>query len=226
VFFIFLFSFSALGQSLDFIQVDPSRNSAEFSIYVKSALKVLSNNTHPIAQETLKSIHDGRVFIDDIRDITRSDYHRILESLGDGITAPSICRLGHSDYEDVRNARPWAVACITEAIDGVMWGRNVYLTPGQSPTDLALTLVHEVNHVLNRSHQNNKGDPYFEFKEEFRAHYVEALVKGEDTAARNFCRDLKRSVAEKYGYRFDKVRPLACTPKGHLIPNEKAWQTL
>jgi arylsulfatase len=84
---------------------------------------------------------------------------------------------------------PWdPAAAEVDAIDGYQWGDRIYFafaaegSKGLAPDALAVTLVHEVNHVLNRSECSyyadvwaHKVDDTLAFLEEYRAFIAECV---------------------------------------------------
>ena len=88
-------------------------------------------------------------------------------------------------------AKNWAATpeireTIFGELDGYQWGNRLYFTLPDDidPKELAATLVHEVNHVLNRSEcsyykdfNSHKVHETFAFVEEFRAFYAECWLR-------------------------------------------------
>ena len=86
---------------------------------------------------------------------------------------------------------------------------------GMTPKTLAKTLVHEVNHVLNRSEEHYRGDKNV-FIEDYRAHYVEGLFDGKRMDKRT-CLGIKNRVIRNYGL---DVKPddIPDKPNGIIFP--------
>jgi hypothetical protein len=110
--------------------------------------------------------------------------------------------------------------------NGVSWFNTVhaYWSEGfserQSEQDaqgLASTLVHEVNHILNESEENYRGDRSI-LCEEYRAFYAEAAFRGEDASDPDVCRRIKQGVIEDYGLEGVTPDDVPGIPPGTLIP--------
>ena len=93
---------------------------------------------------------------------------------------------------------------------------RIYVARGLTPTKLASTLVHEVNHFINKSEEHYRG-PTQGLLEEYRSFYVEKLFAGVTmTPAR--CKALKEEVAREYGFTKAHLERIPDVPPGLLIP--------
>ena len=104
-----------------------------------------------------------------------------------------------------------------------MWSNRIYVARGMDARHVAATLVHETNHVLNRSEVGYYDDlPTSAFIHEYRAFYVERTFEPEEYAGI----DLVDFVITNYELDRAKIHPdiLAhpLTPK--LLPTPNAWQ--
>lgn len=193
------------GMQYPFLEVNPNRTSLAFRTYVQKALDELKKSDAPIARMTFEAIVTGKVQIDDLTDLTRSDYLRMVKEFKkDGI------QLDKNGWGTLGDPRSGTMRAITNEVDGYMWDDRVYVSPGRKPRDLAATLVHEVNHILNRSEEHYRTDAAI-FLEEYRAYYAEALFREEPVDDPAFCLRLKERVIEDYG--LDGVTP-------DLLPDE------
>jgi hypothetical protein len=144
---------------------------------------------------------------------------------------PDIIRVGRdlpdlhiepSDYEDL-TPRSDLTAAISEELAGYRWSNRIYVSRGQEPVRLAATLIHEVNHVINRSEVGYYDDlPTSAFLHEYRAFYAEAQFDRDEYAGV----DLVDYVIETYELDRSKI-PAAIladplTPR--LLPTEIAWR--
>jgi hypothetical protein len=181
------------GGTPTFLEVDPARSSANFRRYVTRAIEHLERDSFSIARLTARSIRDGRVRIDELRDLTCHDAER---------------------------AR--AEGSLDE-LDGYMWSNRIYVSRGQTTALLAATLVHEVNHVINRSEVGYWDDlPTSAFLHEYRAFHAERMFDPEPYEGV----DLVDHVLELY--ELDRAaipasvlaRPL--TPR--MLPDATAWR--
>jgi hypothetical protein len=194
-----------------FREVKPERSDKAFRAYVDKALAVLKANPSPLSQATYRYVVTGKVRIDAIADLTRADYLRARKDLIKWTQA-----LSPDAYGSLQNPRSPASKAIDRLLNGYMWDDRIYVAKGLTPQQLASTLVHEVNHFVNKSEEHYRGHTQ-PLIEEYRAFDLEALFNGERmTPAR--CKALKLEVAKEYG--FDKARldRIPDVPPGLLIP--------
>ncbi|MBM4279309.1 MAG: hypothetical protein FJ137_00640 [Deltaproteobacteria bacterium] len=197
------------GMQHVFLEVNPERTSAAFRRYVGAALDELKSSKTAIGRQTHELIATGRVKIDDLGDLTRADYQRVRrELLRAGIDLPA----DHRVLEDKRS-RAWRA--ITSDMNGYMWDDRIYVAKGLSPKELAATLVHEVNHVLNRSEEHYRSDAAI-FVEEYRAFYCEALFRGEQLTPAK-CRAIKEGVIRDYALKGVSPVDLPDVPSGVVL---------
>lgn len=204
------------GQALPtFAEVDAAHSTAAFRKYVGRALVELRDSPTEIGQLTFQAIVDRRVRIDELVDLTCADYRRALADIPDaGLT--------QADYAKLQKTNSAAGRKLTAALNGYMWSDRIYVARGLATTDLASTLVHELNHVINHSEAGYYDDlPSSAFREEYRAFYAEQQYDGsryKNVKLVDYVLDLyeldrakvKKSLLQK---------PL--TPR--LLPDEDAW---
>lgn len=151
-----------------FVEIDPSHSNPTFRAYIGRALDALEEHDSELAHYTLESITAGHVLIDELSDLTCGDFLRVARDLPDLDIQPG-------DYEDL-TPRSELTAAIANEIDGYMWSNRIYVSRGQDATRLAATLIHEVNHVINRSEIGYYDDlPTSAFLHEYRSFYAESL---------------------------------------------------
>ncbi|MDP2340901.1 MAG: hypothetical protein Q8O67_08090 [Deltaproteobacteria bacterium] len=197
------------GMEHVFLEVNADRTDAKFRAYVGGALDLLRNSDTEIGKLTFELIAKGDVKIDAISDLTRADYLRVRrDMIKEGGQPLPIDR----DALDDKRGRAWRA--ITTGLAGYMWDDRIYVAPGLSPKELAATLVHEVNHVRNRSEEEYRG-PKAVLVEEYRAFYAEALFRGDPLTARH-CREIKEGVIRDYGLKGVTVDDVADLPPGLL----------
>lgn len=137
-------------------------------------------------------------------------------------------------------------------LDGYQWGNRLYFTL-QSSTDvdvLAVTLVHEVNHVLNRSECSyyedldaHDVDDDLAFVEEYRAFLSECYFAKDTSATIETCNASAFARVSEYGFTLDLTHVLPGgsddpedlatlivdaektdeAPFGRLVPHEEDW---
>jgi hypothetical protein len=199
-----------------FDEVDPGSSTASFRRYVGKALDALAAHDSDLARLTLQSIESGKVKLDELRDLTCADFERVRNDLPAAGLQPS-------DREHLHDRGSAVAATLENELDGYMWSNRIYISRGQTPVRLAATLVHEVNHVINRSELGYYDDlPSSAFIHEYRAFHAERLFDPEEYADI----DLVDHVITNYELDRSKIHtevlahPL--TPK--LLPDARAWR--
>lgn len=217
--------------NLAFSEVNASNSSPEFRTAIEGALRTLcqSDSDGDLGFETYKSIVTGRVEIDILEDLSDLDYSTVLVFYEIAPGTP----------------REEALPGILTDLAGYMWGNRVYVVLGGTSDALAATLMHEVNHVLNRSDENYylpldrqvaeperseilnalRVDAGRGFVEEYRAFYLEEVLAGsplehgktESQAA------LKQSIADLYEFSTIDVSDFPDFPDGLLVPSDANW---
>jgi hypothetical protein len=128
-----------------------------------------------------------------------------------------------SDHATLQKRGDDTAAAITAELDGYMWSNRVYVARGMDAFHVAATLVHEVNHVLNRSEVGYYDDlPSSAFVHEYRAFYMESQF---DPASYKDV-DLVDYVITNYDLDRSKIHPaLLATPlTPTLLPTAAAWK--
>jgi hypothetical protein len=216
-----------------FVEINDTNASAQLAAEAHSALTYLCENATDLdlALHTYRSIVDGRVQIDTISDLTDLDYATALV------------------FFELPPDTPRAVAMpqLEAELAGYMWGNRIYVVLGGDAMALATTLVHEVNHVLNRSDENyylpiNSSltpaeerdrlnaltvDEGAAFREEYRAFYIEQALTGAslDVGKEQSMAELKASIAELYGFTSLNLDDFPDFPAGLLVPDESSWDS-
>lgn len=199
-----------------FDEVDPTYSTKTFREYINKALDKLDTHDSQLARLTLWSIESGFVKIDELRDLTCADFERVRADLPDAGLEPE-------DRETLHARNSAAAKAIENELDGYMWSNRIYVSRGQTPTRLAATLLHEVNHVLNRSEVGYYDDlPTSAFIHEYRAFYAESLFDPEEYEGV----DIAEYVITNYELDRSKIDPevLATPLSPKLLPDPKAWK--
>lgn len=204
------------GTSRRFVEVDPSHTNPTFRAYIHAALDRLAAHDSELARLTAASIGAGKVRIDELADLTCADFERVRKDLPDlGLTA--------ADYGQLQRRGSEVTAAIAGEIDGYMWSNRIYVSRGQDPQRLAATLIHEVNHVINRSEVGYYDDlPTSAFLHEYRAFHAERMF---DPAWYEGV-DLVDYVITEYELDRGKIAPgiLAAPLTPTLLPDADAWR--
>jgi hypothetical protein len=204
------------GTSSRFTEVDPTHSTKTFRTYIGKALDVLAADPSELSQLTLKSIQAGYVKIDELADLTCADFERVRADLPDAGLTPA-------DYAHLHDARSSVKTAIENELDGYMWSNRIYVARGRDAKRLAATLIHEVNHVVNRSEVGYYDDlPTSAFIHEYRAFYLEAQF---DPAEYEGI-DLVDYVITNYELDRSKIKPavLAHPVSERLLPTAAAWK--
>jgi hypothetical protein len=204
------------GTSSRFVEVDPTHTNPTFRTYVHRALDKLAADGSELARATLDSIRAAKVRIDELADLTCADFLRVAKDLPDLALRPA-------DHAKLKARGSDTTAAISDQLDGYMWSNRIYISRGQTPQRLAATLIHEVNHVINRSEVGYYDDlPTSAFLHEYRAFYLEAQFDPGYYEGVN----LVDYVIESYELDRSKIRPevLADPLTPRLVPNTTAWR--
>ncbi|HIA00595.1 MAG TPA: hypothetical protein EYN66_01560 [Myxococcales bacterium] len=200
-----------------------------------------------LAGETLARIQAKEVLIDQVANARGVDLWHMCKDI-----TPNDC--GDRPEESSWSGTPAMRRTIVDNLDGYQWGNRLYftLTEDTDPRNLAATLVHEVNHVLNRSECNyyqdfdtHEVDQTRAFVEEFRAFYSECWLKQGTKATVAVCREQAKQVMEELEYGmtpdFEEIMPGELNPLeqiseelinprfwedgsfGYLVPEFKVW---
>jgi len=204
------------GPTGRFTEVDPAHSSKAFRTYIGKALDVLAADDSQLAQLTLKSIAAGYVRLDELVDLTCADFERVRADLPDAGLAPD-------DYAHLHDRGSAVKTAIENELDGYMWSNRIYVSRGQTAKRLAATLVHETNHVVNRSEVGYYDDlPTSAFIHEYRAFYLEAQFDPDEYEGI----DLVDYVVTNYELDRAKIRAsvLAHPVTEQLLPTAAAWK--
>ena len=193
-----------------FTEVDASHSTATFRSYVSRGLDALATNPD-VGRLTLQSINAGHVHVDEFADLTCADYLHVIADLPAlGLTPADWGKRG--------------IATKLEAeLDGYMWGNRVYVARNLPAKRLAATLVHETNHVINRSEVGYYDDlPTSAFIHEYRAFYMEREFDPDEYEGI----DLVDYVITNYELDRAKIHAdvLANPLTPRLLPDAAAWR--
>jgi len=176
------------GMQYPFLEVDSRHLDLGFRTYAAKAIGELRKSDSAVGRATYEALVTGRVKLDALSDMTKHDFVTLRKEL-----LPEV-RLKAEDFDRLHD-QP-VLRAITSSINGYMWDDRLYVAAGLSPEKLAATLVHEVNHIMNKSEESYRSKQGI-LAEEYRAFYAEKLFEGvEMTKAR--CRALKQEVISDY----------------------------
>lgn len=186
-----------------------------------AALTILKNSSNSIALQTYQSLVNHHVRVDEIADLTLHDFKRVLKDYADDSIDIG---LRQDQYADLTRDDSAAQKILEEHLAGYQWEDRIYVSRSQSAKDLASTLIHEVNHVLNHSHLHYYAQKIDAFREEYRAFYVEKAALGFDMNDHALTLKIKRQVIRDY--HFDELSPddIGNRPTGFITPSEENWQ--
>ncbi len=212
--FCILLILSNLTLAKDFVEVNPKNQDEVFLSRMKKALKYLQNSEHSIGPKTYQFITKGKAQVDLISDLTYSDYLQVLSDFKREGTPLAFTK---EDYPKL-SSDPKVSKEFEEYVDGYMWENRIYVSAKLKPYELAQTLVHEVNHVINESHIPYYISDYNAFMEEYRAFYAESLFTAKDPQNAEEFKSLKEHVAELYAFPLELIEQLPDVPTGKILP--------
>jgi hypothetical protein len=201
-----------------FSEVDAAHSNLTFRRYIEAGVRLLERNTNSeLAQLTAKSIRERRVLIDELIDLTCWDFDRARKDLPDaGLTA--------DDWKTLQSPGSEAGKKLTDNLDGYMWSNRIYVARGLAVKRLASTLIHEVNHVINRSEVGYYENlPTSGFLHEYRSFALEAQFDPAEWEGV----DLVDYVITNYELDRDQIDPGAIKEPlvPELLPTKEAWET-
>jgi len=187
--------------------------------WLQRPLEILKNASHPLGPMTYQSLCQGKAEVGTLADLLEQDYHHILNDFKIYKTKTWL-RAKHFQTLGKRNSK--ALHELERHIDGYMWDNRLYISAKETPQLMAQTLVHEVNHVLNRSELHYYDSHASAFREEVRAFKAEEMFRlGRELTYEEMLK-IKRRVLKDYGLTVvNQGREVKID--GLLLPNEKHW---
>ncbi len=162
-----------------------------------------TEQTRELAKQTLARITDGDVLIGSIEGARGIDRWHMCKDFGlgacDGPPTEDPDWLGDDELANT----------LADGLDGYMWGNRLYFASAATMETemLAATLVHEVNHVANRSEcsyyadiLSHEVDDTHAYIEEFRAFLAECFYIEDDGANIDSCAQLAAEHVGEYGF--------------------------
>jgi len=199
-----------------FDEIDAAHTNRTFRNYIEAALRFLERHDEELARLTARSIRDRHVKVDELVDLTCWDFERVRADLPDAGLTPD-------DWHRLQDRGSPVAAAIRAEIDGYMWSNRIYVARGLTVSALAATLVHEVNHVINRSEVGYYEDlPTSGFVHEYRSFYAESVITPEEYEGV----DLVDYVITNYELDRASIDPaiLAEPLAPTLLPDAEAWR--
>ena len=200
------------GMQYPFLEVNPARSSLAFRAEVQAALDLLRQGSSAVGKATFEAIATGKVRVDSLSDLSRDDFLRVRKDL-----VKSGVEVSVEDFLKLHDEKSRVSRAITSSMDGYMWDDRVYVRLGQKPAALAETLVHEVNHVLNRSEESYRGVKNV-LVEEYRSAYAEELFRTGKAPGKARCQELKEGVIRDYQLQNVKPDDVSDVPPGVIVP--------
>jgi hypothetical protein len=162
-----------------FPAADHAQITAALDELARVAVEGTSGRQRRLAETTLARIEAGDVVLGLIPRARGVDLWHMCKDMGD---RPE-CAGESPPTPDWAGSGP-LLALITLSLDGYQWGNRLYFAFNEetTPSVLSITLVHEVNHALNRSEcsyyrdlVSHEVDPALSFVEEYRAFIAECV---------------------------------------------------
>lgn len=184
-----------------------------FSRKLKKALGLLEQWNTPISLKTKKIIEKKRVALKKLTELPYEEFK--------GLSAhdKELSKVNIHDYA-LSKERLNAKAC--DNYCGLYASSTIYVAEHLTTKLLAVTLIHEVNHFLNKSdHYVGRGDQE-NFKEEYRAHVAERLGQS-NVITRGLYQQCAETVERKYDVKAPKqLKP----PTGAFLKmNKRRWRS-
>ena len=201
-----------------------------------------------LAAETLARVESGDVLLGSIAGARGIDRWHMCKDYAlaacEGAPPAADDRTWRGDDEVART--------LDRDLAGYMWGNRLYFTLKSStdPNELAATLVHEINHVTNRSEchyyeniDTHELEPDLAFVEEYRAFLSECYFTRDTSASPETCSAAAFPSTTSYGFAADLARVLPGGSRdpvllaklivgaeeggdarfGRLVPRKPAW---
>jgi len=172
----------------------PAREAGIFasalSELARLSIEGTSGRQRDLARETLARIGEGDVLLGLIASARGEDlWHMCMDYL-------DVNACGVLPSDPAWSGTPDLKKLLLENLDGYQWGNRLYFAFPETPEPavLAITLVHEVNHALNRSEcsyyrdlNTHELDPTLSFVEEYRAFIAECAYRRGRNATADRC---------------------------------------
>ncbi len=185
----------------------PAREAGIFESAIDELERVSKEGTsgrqRGLASATLERIAEGDVLLGLIESARGEDlWHMCMDYL-------DVVACGEGPVEDTWSGTPELTKLLLENLDGYQWGNRLYFAFPETPEPaaLAITLVHEVNHALNRSEcsyytdmSTHALDSTLSFVEEYRAFVTECVYRRGRNATADRCDTWANSELVDRGY--------------------------
>ncbi len=148
----------------------------------------LASSKSEIGRNTFDAIENGTILLDTLDSLSVSDCRRLVEENPRqwiGVVHPDECVEGR------------VPAKIIERVSGYQHENRIYVRVSKKIPDAAATVVHETNHVVNRTHEHY-ATPEEILEEEYRAYYVTLLYQDGRAPASGYLSWLKSWIVEQY----------------------------
>ncbi len=179
--------------------------------FLADVMLVLERSRSPIAANTTQAIHDGLLEIDTLDRLTVEDCRQLIDEnprQWQGLAAADDCVAGP-------NGRARVPAAILARVSGFQHENRVYLNRSVNPSDAAVTVVHEANHVANGTHHRYATDAQ-KLEEEYRAYWVAIVYADGRAPGAGYLAWLKGWIIQQYGLRGVSPGELPDLPSGIL----------
>lgn len=192
---------------------------SQLQLWLKRPLELLKNASHPLGPMTYQSLCQGKAEVGTLADILEQDY---LHILNDFKIYKTNTWLRGKHFQALSKGDSKTLHELERHIDGYMWDNRLYISAKETPQLMAQTLVHEVNHVLNRSELHYYDSHASAFREEVRAFKAEEMFRlGRELTPKEM-QKIKGRVLKDYGLTVaNQGRDVMID--GLLLPNEKHW---
>src|SRR5688500_5981723 len=148
----------------------------------------LASSRSEIGKNTFEALEDGTILLDTLDSLTVSDCRRLVEEnprQWSGVVSADECTEGH------------VPAKILEKVSGYQHENRIYVRFTKKIPEAAATVVHETNHVANKTHEHYASSREI-LEEEYRAYYVTLVYQDGRAPAAGYLSWLKGWIVEQY----------------------------
>ena len=161
--------------------------------FLASVRAHLASSRSPIGRNTFEALENGTILLDTLDNLTVSDCRQLVEEnprQWSGVVAADEC-------VERANGRARVPAKILSTVSGYQHENRIYVRRTPKIAEAAATVVHETNHVANRTHERY-GSAHEILEEEYRAYYVTLLYTDGRAPGAGYLGWLKRWIVEQY----------------------------
>lgn len=177
---------------------------AQSDAFLAAVRAHLATSRSEIGKNTFDALESGAIELGTMDNLTLGDCRRLVEEnprQWEGIVSADECVEGRVPKK------------ILEKVSGYQHENRIYVRASGKISDAAATVVHETNHVANKTHERY-GSSREILEEEYRAYYVTLLYQDGRAPGAGYLSWLKGWIVEQYA--LDVAPSLGDVPAGVL----------